>query len=81
MTSDLIDHVHLAWRTYVRENVAKGLPKSERPLEGDEEKAWLRIGKLIQDQTWKQDCVRRDEKFDMHFSSAVRFSRHQPLPV
>lgn len=72
MTSDLINQVYLAWRAHVRENVAKGLPKSERPIEGDEEKTWPRLGELIQDKAWKQECGRRDEKFDMYFSSAVR---------
>lgn len=72
MSSDLINQVYAVWRVHVRENVAKALPISERPIEGHEEKAWHRLGELIQDKAWKQECLRRDEKFDMHFSSAVR---------
>jgi cysteinyl-tRNA synthetase len=72
MTSDLINQVHAAWRTHVREKVAKGLPNSERPIEGDEETAWPRLCELVQDIGWKQECIRRDEKFEMYFSSAVR---------
>ncbi|KAF8236044.1 hypothetical protein L208DRAFT_1391483 [Tricholoma matsutake] len=72
MSSDLINQVYAVWQVHVRENVAKALPISERPIEGHEEKAWHRLGELIQDKAWKQECLRRDEKFDMHFSSAAR---------
>ncbi|GLB37791.1 putative tRNA synthetases class I (C) catalytic domain [Lyophyllum shimeji] len=72
LSSDLINRVHSAWRTHVREKVGKGLSEAERPAEGDEEKAWTRLTELIKDKAWKQECLRRDEKFDMYFSSATR---------
>jgi len=72
LTLKLINQVYAAWQAHIQQNVAKGLPKAERPIEGDEEQAWSRLGELIQDKAWKLECVRRDEKFDMHFSSAAR---------
>lgn len=61
-----------AWRIYVRERLSKGLPNSEKPLEGEEDAAFSRICDSIENPDWKQECLKRDEKFDMHFSSAVR---------
>jgi cysteinyl-tRNA synthetase len=75
MTLDLINQIHAAWQAHVQENVARGLPKADRPIEGDEEKVWPRLGELNRDKAWRLECVRRDEKFDMHFSSAVRLCR------
>lgn len=72
VSSDLIAQIHTAWRTHVRENIGKGLSEAEKPVEGEEDKAWARLTELIQDTAWKQECLRRNEKFDMYFSSAVR---------
>lgn len=69
---DLIDRIRVAWRAFVQERVAKGLPDSERPSVGDEEIEWDHLTTRVQDTQWKLDCLRRDEKFDMYFSSAVR---------
>ncbi|KAG5646258.1 hypothetical protein DXG03_004085 [Asterophora parasitica] len=72
LSSELITRVDLAWRAHVREKVGKGLPEAERAVEGGEYSTWKRLGELIQDKAWKQECLRRDEKFDMYFSSATR---------
>ncbi|KAF5380366.1 hypothetical protein D9615_004735 [Tricholomella constricta] len=72
LSSELITRVDSAWRTHVREKLGKGLIEAERAVEGEEENAWSRLVELIQDKAWKQDCLRRDEKFDMYFSSAAR---------
>lgn len=72
LSSDLITQVEAAWRGHVLAKVGKGLPDSERPVEGQEEAVWDRLVGLVQNVEWKQECLRRDEKFDMYFSSAVR---------
>ncbi|KAG6866398.1 hypothetical protein C0991_004683 [Blastosporella zonata] len=72
LSPELINQTLTAWRTHVREKVGKGLSEAERPAEGEEESAWPRLTELIQDKAWKQDCLKRDEKFDMYFSSATR---------
>jgi cysteinyl-tRNA synthetase len=71
VSPELITQVHAAWRIHVREELGKGLPVGDAPREGDEDTFWPRLTELIQNKDWKQECLRRDEKFDMHFSSAV----------
>ncbi|KAJ6538892.1 tRNA synthetases class I (C) catalytic domain-containing protein [Mycena vulgaris] len=70
VSPELITQVHAAWRIHVREQLQKGLPAGVAPSEGDEDTFWPRLAELIQNKDWKQECLRRDEKFDMHFSSA-----------
>ncbi|KAK7049885.1 cysteinyl-tRNA synthetase [Paramarasmius palmivorus] len=72
LNADLISQVQLAWRKFVREELRNGLPEDERPSEGQEGEKWSKIIELIQNKEWKQACLRRDEKFDMNFSSASR---------
>ncbi|KAK0448825.1 tRNA synthetases class I (C) catalytic domain-containing protein [Armillaria borealis] len=72
VSSDLIGRIRVAWRTYVREKVGKGLPDTEVLLPGEEDTKWSEIVVLAQNAQWKQDCLRRDEKFDMYLSSASR---------
>lgn len=73
LTSELINIVCDSWIAYVRSKVAKGLPDLEKPAEGSEWEAWPQLQSRFQDQdkTWKQECLKRDEKFEMHFSAAV----------
>jgi cysteinyl-tRNA synthetase len=56
----------------VREKVGKGLPEALWPAQGLEDEIWGTISELVMNKDWKQECLRRDEKFDMHLSSAVR---------
>lgn len=72
LTSALLDKVRQSWKTYVRTRVNKGLPESDRATEANEEAVWSRISELYSNPEWKQECLKRDEKFDMHYSSAVR---------
>ncbi|KAK0242105.1 tRNA synthetases class I (C) catalytic domain-containing protein [Armillaria nabsnona] len=72
VSSDLIDRIRVAWRTYVREKVGKGLPDTRVLSPGEEDTKWSEIAVLAQNAQWKQDCLRRDEKFDMYLSSASR---------
>lgn len=72
LTSELINHILSAWNFHVRVKIGRALSESDRPRDGEEESAWLRLTERVQDKTWKQECLKRDEKFDMHFSSAVR---------
>ncbi|KAJ7049675.1 tRNA synthetases class I (C) catalytic domain-containing protein [Mycena amicta] len=70
VSPELIAQVHAAWRIHVHKELRKGLPDTLAPAEGDEDAFWPRLVELIQNKDWKQECLRRDEKFDMHFSSA-----------
>jgi len=72
LSSELIVQVQDAWRMHVREKIGKGLPEGEKPVEGEEENVWPRLVDLIQNKDWRHECLKRDETFDMHFSSAVR---------
>jgi cysteinyl-tRNA synthetase len=72
LTSALLAQVRQSWNTYVRTQVNKGVPENDRATEENEEVAWLRISELYSNPEWKQECLKRDEKFDMHYSSAVR---------
>ncbi|KAF9462458.1 tRNA synthetases class I (C) catalytic domain-containing protein [Collybia nuda] len=72
LSLDLISQIQSSWRTHVRERVGKGLPQDLQPSEGQEDQRWPRLVELIQDKAWKEECLRRDEKFDMYFSSATR---------
>ena len=66
-----MDEIYSAWKDYIRSEVNKGLPESEKIVEGDEEGAWKTLSQKIQDVSWKQECLKRYEKFDMVFSAAV----------
>jgi len=71
LTSRLVDEIHSAWKEYIRSDVNKGLPENEKIVEGKEEAAWRALSQKIQDLSWKQECLKRYEKFDMAFSAAV----------
>jgi hypothetical protein len=71
LSTDLIARIHTAWRTHVREKIGKGLSETDKPAEGQEDQAFSRLTQLAQDKQWKQECLKRDEKFDMHLTSAV----------
>ena len=64
--------IHSAWKDYIRLEVNKGLPGSETIVVGQEEDAWKALSQKIQDNSWKHECLKRYEKFDMAFSAAVR---------
>ncbi|KAJ7346841.1 tRNA synthetases class I (C) catalytic domain-containing protein [Mycena albidolilacea] len=70
VSAELITQVHIAWRKHVREQLRKGLLEGDVPKEGNEDDAWYHLVELAQNNDWRQQCIRRDEKFDMHFSSA-----------
>lgn len=72
LSADLLSQVSEAWGSYIRENVSKGLPDEEKPSRGDEEVRWPQIAGLARDQNRKLECLKRDEKFDMHFTAADR---------
>jgi hypothetical protein len=69
----LVMNLRDAWRTYVHDKLGKGkgLPDGDKPAPGDEEKSWSRLVELFQNKDWKQECSKRDEKFEMYFSAAV----------
>ncbi|KAF7315877.1 DALR-2 domain-containing protein [Mycena indigotica] len=73
VSPELVTRVHAAWRVHVQTQLKKGLPADLASEIGKEEETdafWTRLAELVKDKEWKQECLRRDEKFDMHFSSA-----------
>jgi len=71
LSDSLLDQVLQSWKSFVRIRVSKGVPETEKAGNGNEEAAWSRISLLYSTPGWKQECLKRDEKFDMHYSSAV----------
>ncbi|KAI0798498.1 tRNA synthetases class I (C) catalytic domain-containing protein [Irpex lacteus] len=72
LTPDLITTVTDSWTSYVRSKVSKGLVDADKLVQGQELDQWAvlqgRFGSA--DKTWKQENLKRDEKFEMHFSAA-----------
>ncbi|KAH9920166.1 tRNA synthetases class I (C) catalytic domain-containing protein [Fomitopsis serialis] len=72
LSRDLVDQLETAWADYVQSKVSKGLPDTDRPSKGKEKEAWPQLVTQFQDKVWKQEGLKRDEKFEMHFSAAHR---------
>ncbi|TFK70635.1 cysteinyl-tRNA synthetase [Pluteus cervinus] len=72
LSQSLIDTVHDAWTLHLRSKVNKGLLAGDKLVEGQEESGWSRLTELAEDKQWKQESLKRDEKFEMYFSSATR---------
>ncbi|KAJ3881256.1 tRNA synthetases class I (C) catalytic domain-containing protein [Lentinula edodes] len=77
LDANLVSQVYTAWRAFLRNEMATGLPSDERALftenDGELDSQFNRIAELIQNnKEWKQECLKRDEKFDMNFTSANR---------
>ncbi len=72
LSSKLAEQIWAAWSDYVDSKVNKGLPEDEKLAKGAERAAWPALAVRLQDKVWKQDCLKRDEKFEMHFTAAVR---------
>ena len=72
LTFILLTQVRDAWRTYVRDRVSKGVPENIRPKDGNEDETWIRISELYKNAEWRQECLKREGKFDMYCASAVR---------
>ncbi|EKM54728.1 uncharacterized protein PHACADRAFT_258757 [Phanerochaete carnosa HHB-10118-sp] len=72
LTPGLLDIVLTSWTSYVHAKVAKGLPESERPASGSEQDTWPHLVSRFQseDKSWKLECLKRDEKFEMQFTAA-----------
>ena len=71
VSPELLETILLSWQSYVRSKVCKGLSPVDTPTEGQEWDNWTILTSKMQDATWKTECMRRDEKFDMHFTAAV----------
>ncbi|KAI9455482.1 tRNA synthetases class I (C) catalytic domain-containing protein [Lactarius psammicola] len=72
LTQELLDTVQSSWESYVRSKVSKGLPADEVPPFGLERQAWSKLSIKATDRAWKDEALRRDEKFEMHFGAASR---------
>ncbi|THH17870.1 hypothetical protein EW146_g3010 [Bondarzewia mesenterica] len=72
LSSELLAQALTAWKFYVRSKVSKGLLPSDTPSIGAEWDNWPALAVKYQDKSWKADCLKRDEKFDMHFSATAR---------
>lgn len=80
LTPALLDQIRDSWIYYFRSKLVKGLPETQKPIPGQEERAWEDVLRLAdQDATWKSACMARDEKFEMHLTSLVRYSRSYML--
>ncbi|KAF9527326.1 tRNA synthetases class I (C) catalytic domain-containing protein [Crepidotus variabilis] len=62
LDSSLLETVRQSWKSYVRTRVNKGR----------EDEAWKILTQLYTNTQWKQECLKRDEKFDMHYTAARR---------
>ncbi|KDR75100.1 hypothetical protein GALMADRAFT_248997 [Galerina marginata CBS 339.88] len=72
LTPSLLARIRDAWEVFLRIQLSRGVPDQEKARVGHEEVAWLRISELYQNQNWKQECLKSDEKFDMYYSSSRR---------
>jgi cysteinyl-tRNA synthetase len=72
LTQVLLNEVRTSWDSYVRSKVSRGLPSEEAPPFGTEWHAWGELSIKAADKAWKNDALKRDEKFDMYFTAAVR---------
>lgn len=52
--------------------VSKGLAGEDIPPAGSEWKAWRELAIKAANKAWKDEALKRDEKFDMHLVAAVR---------
>jgi len=84
LTQNLLDEVRSSWDSYVRSKVSKGLLSEDVPPFGSEWQAWSGLCIKAADNDWKNDSLKRDEKFDMHITAAVRFlpcRLEQPIDI
>ncbi|KAF8835344.1 cysteinyl-tRNA synthetase [Paxillus ammoniavirescens] len=72
LTTELLDKVQRAWRLHVSESVSKGLPDSIKPTVETADALWLQIKAIGEDKVQKAECLKRDEKFDMNLTAAIR---------
>lgn len=86
LTSNLLNLCYEAWANYVNIYVDKSLSDGQRLDEGKEEVGWSKLSELIENPEWKRECLKRDERFEMYFTVAVRVSPmcplvfHRPVP-
>ena len=78
LSQKLMVQVEVAWADYVQSKVSKGLADLDRPAKGKEKESWPQLVTRFQDKAWRQDGLKRDEKFEMHFTAAVRASLLEP---
>ncbi|KAI0305388.1 tRNA synthetases class I (C) catalytic domain-containing protein [Multifurca ochricompacta] len=72
LTQELLDQVRSSWESYVRSKVSSGLSSDAIPPVGSEWQAWAELSIKAADNKWKNEALKRDEKFDMHFTAASR---------
>lgn len=76
LRQSLIDEVEDAWRTYFNSQLTKALEAADLPVAGEEVASWENLSRKMQNAGWKQECLKRDEKFDMHMKALVGFSAY-----
>jgi cysteinyl-tRNA synthetase len=69
LTLQLMDKVEDMWRIYPVKILARNLLESDRPTEGTETESWALLLERVKDATWKAECMKREEKFDMQFKA------------
>jgi cysteinyl-tRNA synthetase len=72
LTPELLVQVDEAWSQYARSQLFPGLPDTDRPAVGEEKTQWSKLLTLNENVEWRAGCLKRDEKFGMHFTAVVR---------
>ena len=71
LTEQLIHEVEDAWRIFFVDIFSKSLSETDRPTKGTEAETWVRVLEYVKDSTWRSECMKREEKFDMQFKALV----------
>ncbi|KAH9946950.1 cysteinyl-tRNA synthetase [Amylocystis lapponica] len=72
LSRELLEQLHDAWAAYVASKVSEGLLEQDRPGKGKEREIWPQLANSFQNRAWRQECLKRSEKFEMYFSAANR---------
>jgi cysteinyl-tRNA synthetase len=72
LSPSIIAETREAWANFVlSKKLSKGLPDADRPTPGTEAESWPSLIQKFNDKSWRTECLKRDEKFEMNFTSAV----------
>ncbi|KDQ55793.1 hypothetical protein JAAARDRAFT_37217 [Jaapia argillacea MUCL 33604] len=72
LTPALISEVHEAWANFVQSRVSKGVPENLKSVVGKEDEFWADLVIRVADKDWKLEALRREEKFEMYYTTADR---------
>ncbi|KAL5528718.1 CYR1_2 [Sanghuangporus sanghuang] len=75
LTNELISEIEDAWKVYLRSQLAKAMDEAELPSNTGEAELWEDIRVKSQNEGWKSERIKRDEKFDMHLKALNKTNR------